>query len=184
MSREQQILRAAEQLFHERSFDGVGVDAIGRAAGISGAGVYRHFGSKADILAALIDQAADTLLAELPEPDPDEWLELQQLITAHVEFAVNHQALADIWQREHRVLEATRRRSFERRQRRYVDRWVACLERCCPGRARDELLAAIRALHSLITSDVTRRAGAQRYEGLSELLGEMALAAVRGLASA
>src|SRR6266545_135552 len=181
MGREQQILQAAERLFHERSFDGVGEDAIGHEAGIVGSGVYRHFSSKEEILAALIDQAADALLMKLAEPDPDPRSELRQLVTAHVDFAVNHERLAGIWQREHHILQQTHQRGFLRRQRRYIDRWVACLDACYPGHSREELLSAIRALHALMTSDTTRRTGSKAAPRLPELLTALALSAVDGL---
>ena len=58
MTRDDQILAAAEKLFFERSFDGVGVDEIGRVAGTSGSAIYRHFPSKDAILAALLLPAA------------------------------------------------------------------------------------------------------------------------------
>jgi AcrR family transcriptional regulator len=182
MRREQLILQAAEKLFHERSYDGVGVDAIGKEAGIVGSGVYRHFASKDEILAALIDQATDALLTRLPEPSSDPREELRQLVTAHVEFAIGHERLADIWQREHHNLQKTDQRGFLRRQRRYIDRWVACLEACYPGHSREELLAAIRALHALITSDTTRRTGSRAPAQLPALLTALALSALEGLA--
>lgn len=182
MSREQLILEAAERLFHERSFDGVGVDAIGREAGIVGSGVYRHFGSKEEILAALIERATDALLMRLEEPDPDPRQELRKLVAVHVDFATRHQRLADIWQREHHILQNTRRRSLQRRQRQYIDRWVVCLEACYPGHSREDLLAAIRALHALMTSDTTRRTGSRAPGHLPELLSALALAALDGLA--
>jgi AcrR family transcriptional regulator len=181
MRREQLILQAAEKLFHERSYDGVGIDAIGREAGIVGSGVYRHFGSKDEILAALIDQATDALLMQLAEPHPDPRQELRQLVTAHVEFAISHEALADIWQREHHNLQKTNQRSFLRRQSRYIDRWVSCLDSCYPGHSREELLAAIRALHALMTSDTTRRTGSRPPARLPELLTTLALSALDGL---
>lgn len=39
MTRDREILAAAEMLFFERSIDGVGVDEIGRGAGISGSAI-------------------------------------------------------------------------------------------------------------------------------------------------
>jgi len=182
MSREQMILQAAERLFHERSFDGVGVDAIGREAGIVGSGVYRHFASKEEILVALIEQATDALLVRLPEPDQDPHQELRQLVAAHVDFAISEERLADIWQREHHILQRTEHRSLVRRQRRYIDRWVACLDACYPGHTREELLAAVRALHALMTSDTTRRAGSRPPARLAELLSGLALSALETLA--
>ena len=53
MGRGNQILEAAEELFYERGFDGVGVDAIAEKAGITGGGIYRHFSGKGEILASI-----------------------------------------------------------------------------------------------------------------------------------
>ena len=71
MTRDEQILAAAEKLFFERSFDGIGVDEIGNVAGTSGSAIYRHFPSKDSILAALFDKVLDTLLTRIGEPDDD-----------------------------------------------------------------------------------------------------------------
>lgn len=184
MGREQLILEAAERLFHERSFDGVGVDAIAREAGIVGSGVYRHFSSKEEILVALIEQATDALLMRLGEPDPDPRQELQQLVELHVDFAIKHARLADVWQREHHILQSERQRSLHRRQRHYIDRWVTCLDSCYPGHSREDLLAAVRALHALITSDTTRRTGSRAAQNLPDLLCALALAALDALSYA
>lgn len=182
MGRDQAILDAAEKLFYERSFDGTGVDAIAREAGITGSGVYRHFTSKEDILAALIQQATDALLASLPAPADDPRVELESLVAAHVRFALDHRRLADIWQREHHILQARNRRTLERRQGKYVDRWVEALGGCYPGHTREELVAVVRGLHALISSDTTRRSGSKVPSDLAGLLTGLALAATRSLA--
>lgn len=184
MNREQLILQAAERLFAERSFDGVGVDAIARAAGIVGSGVYRHFASKEEILAALIDQATDALLTSIGEPRDDPREELHNLVESHVTFALTHDRLAYIWQREQHILTEDRQRSAIRRQRRYIDRWVACIDECYPGHSREELVATIRAMHALLTSDTTRPSGARRPQHLAELLVTLARASLDGLAQA
>lgn len=67
MERDERILEAAEMLFFERGFDGVGVDEIGQAAGVSGSAIYRHFQGKNEILATLFDRAIDALLLGMPE---------------------------------------------------------------------------------------------------------------------
>lgn len=181
MNREQLILQAAERLFAERSFDGVGVDAIGRAAGIVGSGVYRHFASKEEILATLIDQATDALLLSVGAPQPDPRDELRNLVESHVSFALSHDRLAYIWQREQHILTDDKQRSSARRHRRYVDRWVTCLDACYPGHSREELLATIRAMHALLTSDTTRPSGTRRAPGIAKILTTLALAALEGL---
>ncbi len=68
MTPDEKILAAAEKLFFERSFDGVGVDEIGKAAGTTGSAIYRHFPSKDAILAALFDKTLDTILVRLGNP--------------------------------------------------------------------------------------------------------------------
>ncbi len=52
----ERILSAARRLLEERGYQGVGVDQIARAAGVSRQAVYvHHFASKADLLLALLD---------------------------------------------------------------------------------------------------------------------------------
>jgi AcrR family transcriptional regulator len=63
MARDRDILRVAERLFYERGYGAVGVDLIGAEAGVTGPAIYSHFRGKADILAALFDEAMDRMLA-------------------------------------------------------------------------------------------------------------------------
>ncbi|QCP04083.1 TetR/AcrR family transcriptional regulator [Brevibacterium sp. CS2] len=52
--RRQAILDHAKRLFAASGFRAVSIEEIGAGAGISGPAVYRHFGSKEDILAELL----------------------------------------------------------------------------------------------------------------------------------
>ena len=45
-------MEAARDLFRKHGFRGVGVDAIAEAAGTNKMTLYRHFGSKDDLIAA------------------------------------------------------------------------------------------------------------------------------------
>jgi TetR/AcrR family transcriptional repressor of nem operon len=45
------VVETASQLFRERGFDGVGVADLMAAAGFTHGGFYKHFGSKADLMA-------------------------------------------------------------------------------------------------------------------------------------
>ena len=60
------ILQTAGTLFRERGFDGVGIDEIMSAAGLTRGGFYAHFDSKADLFAKVLrDEPAFTrMLAE------------------------------------------------------------------------------------------------------------------------
>ena len=45
------VVETASQLFRERGFDGVGVADLMAAAGFTHGGFYKHFASKADLMA-------------------------------------------------------------------------------------------------------------------------------------
>ena len=181
MTREEKILAAAEELFFERSFDGVGVDEIGKAAGTTGSAIYRHFPSKDAILAALFDKALDTFLVRLGEPDEDPTAELNKLVRAFVGIAENHERLVSIMLREQRSLAPRDRREHDRRRRRINQRWIDCLKRSYPDRSIDEIITATRGIQLLLVSDALRPPGARAARQAEELLAQMALASARAL---
>jgi AcrR family transcriptional regulator len=53
------ILAVARELFYRRGIHAVGVDAIAEAAGTNKMTLYRHFGSKDDLVAAYLRQVAE-----------------------------------------------------------------------------------------------------------------------------
>ncbi len=55
----ERIVEAAARMFRERGFDGVGVDAIMSAAGLTHGGFYGHFVSKNDLAAAAVRRALE-----------------------------------------------------------------------------------------------------------------------------
>jgi AcrR family transcriptional regulator len=181
MRRELLILEAAEQQFYERSFDGVGVAAIGAQAGVTPSAIYRHFESKGEILAVLFDQAIDALMQHTSDTFNDPAEELEYLISGHAEFAVTHARLAAIWTREQHALEEPYRRRVRRRQKQYVDRWIDVLNACYPGWTKPDIQTMVRALHAIMTSDGTRPAQVKRSANLKELLIATATNAVRAL---
>lgn len=65
------ILRAAEELFAEKGFDGSRVDEIARKAGVNKALIYYYFKSKDDILDALFTSAIKDVI-ELIESTYDD----------------------------------------------------------------------------------------------------------------
>jgi AcrR family transcriptional regulator len=179
--REAEILAAAERLFSENGYHAVGVDAIGQAAGISGSAIYRHFAGKDEILSALFDQAIDELLDRIGEPAQDQRIELERLVTAHLDFTVERRRLAIIWQQDQRSLSDASQRGLARRQRRYGDRWLHCLERCYPALPRDDLVVAMRATQALLMSIALPPAHALVSPRVRALIKQQGLASLEGL---
>jgi AcrR family transcriptional regulator len=181
VGRDEKILEVAEELFFERSFDGVGVDEIGKAAGVTGSAIYRHFEGKNEILATLFDRAIDALLVGLEAPRDDPREELRHLVDTYVEFALAHRRLAGIWEREHRALTEPYKRRYQRRLRSYIGRWTDCLDQLYPGWPADRLRTATRAVQALLVSDATRSGAAARSSDVGPFLADMAMRSLDAL---
>lgn len=55
----ERIVTAAQDMFHRHGIRGVGVDAIAEAAGTNKMTLYRHFGSKDDLIIECLNRCAD-----------------------------------------------------------------------------------------------------------------------------
>src|ERR671921_1865277 len=96
MSRRQEILGRAAELFAVRGFHGVSMAELGAACGISGPALYRHFASKDAMLAEMLVSISEELLRVGRErsagaADPAD--ALRALVAWHVDFALRHQPL-------------------------------------------------------------------------------------------
>lgn len=153
-ARDKAILDAALELFAEHGFAAVGVDRIGERAGVPGPAIYRHFSGKAELLATLVDQAMDHLLALTAGSAEEPHAELALLVHGHVRFALSHRLLLAVYAQEARSLPAGDRRRARRRQRAYVERWVGVLRRVHPERPDVELRVAAHGAIGLIQASI------------------------------
>jgi AcrR family transcriptional regulator len=171
------LLAAAARLFAERGFDRVTLDDIGGAAGISGPAVYRHFPGKQAVLAAILLDASEGLLAggrSVIERDQDAAVALDDLVAFHVDFAVSNAAVIRVQDRDLDSLVDPDRRTVRELQRTYVELWVAVLARLHPSAEPAALRARALAGFGLMNS--TPRTG---RAATPALLASMALAALR-----
>lgn len=83
------ILSAAKQLFAEHGMDGVSMDQIAQAAGVSKLTVYSHFGDKDGLLAAAVQAHCEQEMPmKLFEPLPDVPLRERLLDIARAFYAM------------------------------------------------------------------------------------------------
>ncbi len=181
--RSEKILRTAMHLFHERGFDGVGVDLIGEKAGVSGPAIYRYFSGKDEILMTLLDEAIDRVLMSTGGQFDDPREELEHLVRGHVQRTLEERELMSVWTRERNSIPKAYRTRLSARIKRYIDRWVDCLNACYPDHTRDALNAAVHATHGLIDSTSMWPEKSLRTAGLAELLAGMALQSLEWLGS-
>lgn len=181
--RSERILRTAMHLFHERGFDGVGVDLIGERAGVSGPAIYRYFSGKDEILMTLLDEAIDRVLMSTGGDFDDPRDELQHLVRGHVQRAVEERELMSVWTRERNSIPLANRSRLRSRINRYIDRWADCLHANYPDQPRDVLVAAVHATHGLIDSTAFWPPQSLRVPGLDDILTAMALSGLESLAA-
>lgn len=171
--RRQAILDHAKRLFAASGFRAVSIEEIGAGAGISGPAVYRHFGSKEDILAELLVGISEYLHAggaeiagigggsegaggsagvgaEAREGDPAGVL--RRLVDFHLAFALGEPELIRIQDRDLTSLPTEARSSLRRLQRQYVSLWVAALRRQAPGLSEDAATVTIHAVFGMVNS--------------------------------
>jgi AcrR family transcriptional regulator len=181
--RSEKILRTAMHLFHERGFDGVGVDLIGEKAGVSGPAIYRYFSGKDEILMTLLDEAIDRVLMSTGGQFEDPREELEHLVRGHVQRALEERELMSVWTRERNSIPKAYRSRLRARIKRYIDHWVDCLQACYPNQSPEVLNAAVHATHGLIDSTSMWPEKALRTAGLADVLTGMALQSLEWLGS-
>lgn len=171
------LLEAAARLFAERGYERVTLEEIGGAAGISGPAVYRHFAGKPAVLAAILLDASEGLLAggqRVVDETADAGETLRELVAFHVDFAVANAPVIRVQDRDLDSLAEPDRRRVRTLQRTYVELWVGVLARLEPGASIAELRSRAHAGFGLMNSTPHTGAGATR-----ETLARMALAALR-----
>ncbi|MBK1782765.1 TetR/AcrR family transcriptional regulator [Prauserella cavernicola] len=156
VTRRERLLVSALRPFRERGFHAVTMDDIGAAAGIGGSSVYRHFPSKADLLAAVYYRAAERLAVATSTAiegarEPGE--ALRGLVDAYVGYAYGDSDLAAVYLSEYGNLPADDRRALRKVQREHVEQWVrlvvAVREDTHAASARLAVHAALNIVHDL-----------------------------------
>ena len=155
MSRREEILAIAAELFAQKGFHGVSIAELGAACGFSGPALYRHFRSKDAVLAEMLVSISDELLTVGRErvraaDSPEE--ALQALIDWHVTFALDHKALIVVQDRDWSALPLEAREKVRETQRKYVEVWVKQLRTIRPDLTPKEARAGVHAAFGLLNS--------------------------------
>jgi AcrR family transcriptional regulator len=174
-ARKTRILTAAAELVSKNGYHAVAMAEIGGAAGIVGSGIYRHFDSKAAVLAALLQQVMDTLernAAEIVSNAADDRTALSALVRDHIRTAIEDRRLLQVYHREAHNLPEEDLRRLRRAQRHYVEEWVGVLAPLRRDLADGEVRLAVHAAISTVQSILFHNSGLPA-ERLMELLDTM-----------
>jgi AcrR family transcriptional regulator len=119
VNRRDQILATAADLFATKGFHGVSVGEIGKACGVSGPALYKHFESKDAVLAAMLVGISERLLEEgrtRVAGAGSASQALESLVAWHIDFALTHRSLIVVQDRDWQSLRPTATAAARRRR--------------------------------------------------------------------
>lgn len=134
-SKREVLLRESMQLFYQHGYHDVSIEDIGAAAGINASSVYRHFSSKADLLAAAFHRANERLIATLDEAlevstEPE--AAIATLCRLYTELTFRQSELVAVYFAEIGNLPADQRSGLRNVQRQNIEQWARLLRDARP----------------------------------------------------
>jgi AcrR family transcriptional regulator len=180
-SRRRAILAAATELFAARGYHATGIDDIGEAVDVTGPALYRHFGSKVDILTEVIEGWMNVLMEGVERISAEERpavetldLLIDNLVTCTVEAPTAYAVMV----RERHHLPKDERRTIDRAHRRHLDAWVAVIREIHPQMSDEEARVLVQGVFGL-AAPVTFRKPRMAADELAVLLRAMATEVTR-----
>ncbi|WEK59760.1 MAG: TetR/AcrR family transcriptional regulator [Candidatus Microbacterium colombiense] len=176
------ILHEAAQLFAARGYNGVSLEDIGAAVGVSGPAVYRHFAGKQALLGAVLVKVSADLVdggsrvfGDAPAPAE----RMSALVRFHVHFALGNAEVIQVQDRDVAHLSDQDRAEVRRLQRAYIELWIEALEPLVEA-SPDELRLRVQSCFGLINSTPhSTRAASRKHVATATVLVAMADAALR-----
>lgn len=168
--RQQGIVTAATRLFYDRGYGRVRIDDICAELEMTGPAFYRHFKTKADLLAAIYEVANHGLTTSLQDMPSDPDTRLTAMLQVHARFALEHFHILGVYNQEFRSLRADVLALARQRHSEHIKRWVAAIRGCHRCSLADLEIAAW-AVSGLFESVATWHAR-DRISKLPELLVE------------
>lgn len=176
------ILRATAHLFAERGYNGVSLEDIGAAVGVSGPAVYRHFAGKQALLGAVLIEVSRDLVdggssVAAVAATPDD--RIRDLIVFHVDFALRHADVIRVHDSDVAHLAPHDHSEVRRLQRAYIELWMEALAALIDAET-DELRLRVQACFGLINSTPhSTSSAARRHSATATVLAAMAESALR-----
>ncbi|SDP23046.1 DNA-binding transcriptional regulator, AcrR family [Nakamurella panacisegetis] len=148
------IVTAAADLFAAGGYPAAGMDQIGAAAGITGPAIYRHFDSKAAILAAVFDGIIDAV-TQPPEgssAEPDPARDLLALVGVYARAVASRRRLMGVFVREVHHLPPEHRIRLAERQRTLVRQWRSLLAEVHPSWSAEVIRATVHGCFGMLNA--------------------------------
>lgn len=152
-SRRELLIRSAAHTFRRHGYGGVGIDEIGREAGVVGPALYRYFDTKADLLVAVITRFDEWLALEtaraLRRPVPDEQV-IHELVKGYVRLHSQETDVASVSVTERLYLPADVGERHDRLAGDQAGEWSRWLRLTRPDLPDPEVAALVHATRTTI----------------------------------
>ncbi|KUN57422.1 hypothetical protein AQJ46_47660 [Streptomyces canus] len=156
VSRSEELLETAVELFHDRGYAAVSLDDIGAAVGMAGPSIYHHFETKSELLVTAVTRVARRLTAARPYDDgagaPDI---LQELVRSYIRVGVEQRHLFGVYVTEAISLPPDARRRIDTELAASVREWSAALRSRRPELSAAQSQALVYAARAIV-NDVVR----------------------------
>ena len=172
MGTRERLLENGAALFAAKGFHGVGVEELG----LTGPSMYRHFPTKAALLAEMLITVSKSLLdgaTEVIEENLNPEQTLSALIDRHIEFAISYPDLIRVHERDFGNLAENDARQIRRLQRRYVELWVDQIQLVRRNETPESARTMAHAVFGLLNSTPRLRSN-QRRDEVSEIMHGLA----------
>ncbi|MEV0945816.1 TetR/AcrR family transcriptional regulator [Rhodococcus sp. NPDC049939] len=151
-SKRELLINAAEKIFDQHGYHDSSIEEIGAAAGINASSVYRHFPSKADLLAAVFYRAGDRMAvatsAALTATEPAD--ALYTLAGSYLELSFRNPEVLSVYFAEIGNLPKNERANLRHVQRRHIEEWVNLLTAVRPQLSAPEARFLVHAALGLV----------------------------------
>jgi len=144
------IVETASRMFREGGFEGVGVDAIMKRAGLTHGGFYGHFGSKDDLAAEAVTRALERGVENLGRYRNLRALVAEYLSQRHYADRANGCAIAALGSDMVRQGEGVRR-TLTAHVRVQLDRFARLLKEGTAARRRKRAIATLAGMIGALT---------------------------------
>jgi AcrR family transcriptional regulator len=174
-SRKARLADAAAELFGQRGYHAVSVNDIAYAAGVTGPAMYRHFGSKQDVLAHVLitglevfDQVTEDALTGADGAEA-----LRRLLDAVAGIAVERREITALWRWQGSHLKKADQTTIRRTGARIMERWSVALRATRPDLSAEDAEVLCWAALSVFGSISVHHLSVprKRFESLLAWLG-------------
>lgn len=152
-SRRELLIGSAAHAFRRHGYGGVGIDEVGREAGVVGPALYRYFDTKADLLVAVVTRFDEWLALEtaraLRRPVPDGRV-IHELVDGYVLLNAQETDVASVSVTERLYLPAAFGERHDRLAGDHVGEWSRWLSLTRPDLSDAEVSALVNAARTTI----------------------------------